>query len=80
MFTQIILLKRNFYAFKYLGVVITTDGSGNNDIDTWIGKANVFMRELYRSAVTKRDLSNTAKLSVSNRPFFRSSPTVMNLW
>jgi len=37
------------------------------------------LREPYRSVVTKRELSNTAKLPVVNRWLFRSSATVMNL-
>ena len=34
------------------------------EIDTRIGKDNAVLRELYRSVVTKRELSNTIKLSV----------------
>jgi len=34
------------------------------EIDTRIGKTNAVLRELYRSVATKRELSNTAKLSV----------------
>jgi len=34
------------------------------EIDTRIGKDNAVRRELYRSVVTKRELSNTVKLSV----------------
>ena len=34
------------------------------ELDTRIGKANAALRELYRSEVTKRQFSNTAKLSV----------------
>jgi len=48
--------------FKYLGVVITSDGSRNKGIDTRIGKANAVLRELYCSVVTKRELSKNAKL------------------
>jgi len=48
--------------FKYLGVVFTSDRRHNKEIDTWIGKANAVLRELYRSVITKRDLLNTAKL------------------
>jgi len=50
--------------FKYLGVVFTSDGRRNEAIDTPIGTAKAVLREIYRSVVTKRDLSNTAKLSV----------------
>jgi len=50
--------------FKYLRVVLTSDRRRNKEIDTWIGEANAVLRELYRSVVTKCELSNTAKLSV----------------
>jgi len=50
--------------FKYLGVVFTSDGSRNKGFDTRVGKANAVLRELYCSAVTKRELSNNAMLSV----------------
>jgi len=36
----------------------------NKEINIGIGEANTVLRELYRSVVTKRELSNTAKLSV----------------
>jgi len=50
--------------FKYGGVIFARDGRWSEEIDTRIGKANAVLRELYRSVVTKRELSNTAKLSV----------------
>ena len=56
-----------------------SDGRRNEEIDTGIGEANVVLRELYRSVVTKRELTNTAKLSVLYRSLFRSSPMVINL-
>jgi len=65
--------------FRHLGVIFTSDGRQNKEIDTRIGKANAVLCELYRSAVTKQELSNTAKLSVLNRSLFRSSLVVMNL-
>ena len=42
--------------FKYLGVVIISDGRRSKEIDTWVGKANAVLRELHRSVVTKREL------------------------
>ena len=39
-------------------------GKQEQKIDTWIGKANAVLREFYRSMVTKRELSNTAKSPV----------------
>ena len=55
---------------------------GGAEVDTRIGKANAILRELYRSAVNRRELSNTAKLKVLNRSLFRSLPMVKNfgLW
>ena len=50
--------------FMYLGVLLTSDGRWGDEIDTRFGKANAVLRELYRSVVTKWELSNTAKLSV----------------
>ena len=55
--------------FKYLGVVFTSDGRRKEEIDKWIGKANAVLRELYRSVVTKQELSKTAKLSVFKSVF-----------
>jgi len=55
--------------FKYLEVVFTSDGRRSEEIDTRIGKANAFLRELYRSVATKRELLHTAKLSVFESVF-----------
>jgi len=48
--------------FKYVEVGFTSDGRRNKEIETRLGKENAVLRELYRSMVTKRDLSNTEKL------------------
>jgi len=53
----------------YLGVVLTSDGSRNKEIDTRIGKANAGLRELYCSVLMKRELSKTAKLSIFESVF-----------
>jgi len=58
-----------FRVTLYLVVVITSDGRRNKEIDTRIGKANVVLRELCRSVVTKWDLSNTANLAVFKMSF-----------
>jgi len=55
--------------FKYLGVVFMRDRRRNREIDTRVGKANAVPREFYRSVVTKRELSNTAKPSVFKSVF-----------
>jgi len=41
----------------------------NEEIDTRIGEANAVVREIPLSAVTKRELSNNAKLSVFKSVF-----------
>ena len=66
--------------FKYLGVVFTSDGRRNWEIDTRIGKANAVLHELYRSVVTKRELPNAEKLSVFNRYLFRTSDPHLWSW
>jgi len=42
------------------GELFTNEGRQNKEIDTPIGKAIPVLHELYRSVVTKRELSNTA--------------------
>ena len=49
--------------FKYLGVVFTSDGRRNREVDTRFGKANAVLLELDRYLVTERELSNIAMLS-----------------
>jgi len=55
--------------FKYPGVVFTSGGRRSEEIDTRVGKAKAVLREFYCSVVTKRELSNTAKLSVCKSVF-----------
>ena len=47
-----------------LVVVFTSDERPDKEIDTRMGKANTALRGLYRSVVTNREISNTARLSV----------------
>jgi len=49
--------------FKQFRVVFANDWRQNNEMNTRICKANTVLCELYRSVVTKRELSNIAKLS-----------------
>ena len=49
---------------KYIDVVFTIDGRWSEEVNGWIAKVNGVLHELYRSVVTKRELSNTANLSV----------------
>ncbi|XP_055016887.1 AP-5 complex subunit sigma-1 isoform X2 [Boleophthalmus pectinirostris] len=49
--------------FKYLGVLFTSEGRMEREIDRWIGAASAVMWSLYRTVV-KRELSRKAKLSI----------------
>ena len=50
--------------FKYLGVVFTSDGKQDVELNARIGQASAVMRELNRSVVLKKELCNKAKISV----------------
>ena len=49
---------------KYLGVLFTSEGGMEREVDRWIGAAAAVMRSLYRSVVVKKELSRKAKLSI----------------
>jgi len=66
---------RQVEKFKYLGVVFTSDRRGNKETDTRIDKANAVLRELYRSVVTKQEIS----IHKNDRSLLRSSLVAMNL-
>ncbi len=50
--------------FKYLGVLFTTKGRMEREIDRRIGAVAAAMRSVYRSVVVKKELSQKAKLSI----------------
>ncbi|TKS65493.1 LINE-1 reverse transcriptase -like protein [Collichthys lucidus] len=50
--------------FKYLGVLFTSEGRMEREIDRRIGAASAVMRTLHRSVVVKKELSRKAKLSI----------------
>ncbi|KAK3511322.1 hypothetical protein QTP70_000380 [Hemibagrus guttatus] len=50
--------------FKYLGVLFTSEGRMDHEIDRWIGAAAAVMRSMYRSVVVKKELSQKTKLSI----------------
>ncbi|TWW55930.1 hypothetical protein D4764_09G0009800 [Takifugu flavidus] len=50
--------------FKYLGILFTSEGRMEREIDRWIGAASAVMRALNRSVVVKRELSRKARLSI----------------
>ncbi|XP_051931184.1 uncharacterized protein LOC127607121 [Hippocampus zosterae] len=50
--------------FKYHGVLFTSEGRREREIDRRIGAASALMRTLYRSVVEKKELSQRAKRSI----------------
>ncbi len=50
--------------FKYLGVLFTSEGRMEREIDRRIGAASAVMRSMYQSVVVKKELSRKAKLSI----------------
>ncbi|KAI3368310.1 hypothetical protein L3Q82_007829 [Scortum barcoo] len=50
--------------FKYLGVLFTSEGKMEREIDRRIGAASAVMRSVYRTVVVKKELSRKAKLSI----------------
>ncbi|KAI3369206.1 hypothetical protein L3Q82_007445 [Scortum barcoo] len=50
--------------FKYLGVLFTSEGKMEREIDRRIGAASTVMRSVYRTVVVKKELSRKVKLSI----------------
>ncbi|KAK3562387.1 hypothetical protein QTP86_033524 [Hemibagrus guttatus] len=50
--------------FKYLGVLFTSEGRMDREIDRRIGAVAAVMRSMYRSVVVKKELSRKVKLSI----------------
>ncbi|CAF4995061.1 unnamed protein product, partial [Rotaria sp. Silwood1] len=50
--------------FKYLGVQFSNDGKQDGEIDRRIGAASGVLRSLYRTVVTKTELSKKTKLAI----------------
>ncbi|KAK3509747.1 hypothetical protein QTP70_008379 [Hemibagrus guttatus] len=50
--------------FKYLGVLFTSEGRMDHEIDRRISAAAAVMRSMYRSVVVKNELSRKAKLLI----------------
>ena len=55
--------------FKYLGVLFTSEGTMEQEIGRRIGAAGEVLQSLYRTVVTKRELSQKAKLSIYRSVF-----------
>ena len=66
--------------FKYLGILFTSDGRREREIDRRIGAASAVVRTLHRSVVVKRELSQKAKLSVYRSIFVPTLTYGHELW
>ncbi|TWW63932.1 hypothetical protein D4764_03G0009400 [Takifugu flavidus] len=64
--------------FKYLGVLFTSGGRMEREIDRRIGVASAVMRTLHRSVVVKRELSRRRSSRFTGRSSFLPSPMVMS--
>ncbi|KAI3374226.1 hypothetical protein L3Q82_006076 [Scortum barcoo] len=62
-----------------LGVLFTSEGKMEREIDRRIGAASAVMRSMYRTVVVKKELSRKAKLSIYTvNLMLPPSPMVMN--
>ncbi|TWW53877.1 R2DM Retrovirus-related Pol polyprotein from type II retrotransposable element [Takifugu flavidus] len=66
--------------FKYLGVLFTSEGRMEREIDRRIGAVSTVMRTLHRSVVVKRELSRKAKLSIYRSIFVPTLTYGHELW
>ncbi|KAK3558768.1 hypothetical protein QTP86_028769 [Hemibagrus guttatus] len=66
--------------FKYLGVLFTSEGRMDREIDRWIGAAAAVMRSMYRSVVVKKELSRKAKLSIYQSIYIPTLTYGHELW
>ncbi len=64
--------------FKYLGVLFTSEGKMDREMDMRIGAAAAVMRGLYQTVMVKRELSRKAKLSIYQSIYVPASPMVMS--
>ncbi|TWW78306.1 hypothetical protein D4764_11G0004270 [Takifugu flavidus] len=66
--------------FKYLGVLFTSKGRMEREIDRRIGAASAVMQTLHQSVVVKRELSRKAKLSIYRSIFVPTLTYGHELW
>ncbi len=66
--------------FKYLGVLFTSEGRMVREIDRRIGVASAVMRSIYRSLMTKKELSCKAKLSIYRSVYVPTLTYGYELW
>ncbi|KAK3522919.1 hypothetical protein QTP86_008224 [Hemibagrus guttatus] len=66
--------------FKYLGVLFTSEGRMDREIDRRIGAAAAVMQSMYRSVVVKKELSRKAKLSIYQSIYVSTLTYGHELW
>ncbi|KAK3522454.1 hypothetical protein QTP86_011000 [Hemibagrus guttatus] len=66
--------------FKYLGVLFTSEGRMDREIDRRIGAAVAVMRSMYRSVVVKKELSRKAKLLIHQSIYVPTLTYGHELW
>ncbi|KAK3566641.1 hypothetical protein QTP86_001840 [Hemibagrus guttatus] len=66
--------------FKYLGVLFTSEGRMDCEIDRRIGAAAAVMRSMYRSVVVKKELSRKKKLSIYQSIYIPTLTYGHELW
>ncbi|TWW60956.1 hypothetical protein D4764_05G0010460 [Takifugu flavidus] len=66
--------------FKYLGVLFTSEGRMEQEIDRRIGAASAVMRTLHRSVVVQRELRLSAQLSIYRSIFVPTLTYGHELW
>ncbi|TWW77032.1 R2DM Retrovirus-related Pol polyprotein from type II retrotransposable element [Takifugu flavidus] len=66
--------------FKYLGVLFTSEGRMEQEIDRRIAAASAVMRTLHQSVVVKRELSQKVKLSIYRSIFITALTYGHELW
>ncbi|KAI3364724.1 hypothetical protein L3Q82_010853, partial [Scortum barcoo] len=60
--------------FKYLGVLFTSEGKMEREIDRRIGAASAVMRSVYRTVVVKKELSRRRSSRFTGQSTFPPSP------
>ncbi|KAK3512519.1 hypothetical protein QTP70_015647, partial [Hemibagrus guttatus] len=66
--------------FKYLGVLFTSEGRMDREIDRRIGATAAVMRSMYRSVVVKKELSRKAKLWIYQSIYVPTLTYSHELW
>ncbi|KAK3564249.1 hypothetical protein QTP86_012027 [Hemibagrus guttatus] len=66
--------------FKYLGVMFTSEGRMDREIDRRIGAAAALMRSMYLSVVLKKELSQKAKLLIYQSIYVSTLTYSHELW